>query len=188
MVITGCSPSRMAHPQVESLDERTIQTLATALACSSCQFYFFLHRFPCCHCWREPAFCCCSITSPATSSGNGSWSTLRRCPMCWPTTPRCLSKTNAPSWGRYVEHTAYAFSLTTLYTRLAVCCVGSLKNRTFRSLNTCFGLCKIFCIFLSRKFNSPTTTKYLASLPQALSTLRRSRLPVERHEVNSSVL
>ena len=59
VVITGCSPSRMAHPQVESLDERTIQTLATALACSGCQFYFFLHRFSCCHCWREPAFCCC---------------------------------------------------------------------------------------------------------------------------------
>jgi hypothetical protein len=35
----------MARPQVESLDERSIQTLATALACSSCQFYFFLHHF-----------------------------------------------------------------------------------------------------------------------------------------------
>ena len=90
--------------------------------------------------------------------------------------------------GKIRTHTAHSFSLTTLYTRLAVCCVRSLKNRTFRSLNTCFGLCKIFCIFLSRKFNSPTTTKYLASLPQTLSTSRRSRLPVERHEVNSSVL
>jgi hypothetical protein len=34
-----CSPSRMAHSQVESPDERSIQTLATALACSSYQFY-----------------------------------------------------------------------------------------------------------------------------------------------------
>jgi hypothetical protein len=34
-----CSPSRMAHSQAESPDERSIQTLVISLACSSCQFY-----------------------------------------------------------------------------------------------------------------------------------------------------
>nr|CAB3451247.1 unnamed protein product [Digitaria exilis] len=34
-------------------------------------------------------------------------------------------------------------------------------------------------------FESPTPTKYLAPIPQTLSVSRRSRLPVERHEVGS---
>ncbi|XP_066332641.1 protein OPAQUE1 [Miscanthus floridulus] len=37
-------------------------------------------------------------------------------------------------------------------------------------------------------YESPTPTKYLASLPQTLSASRRSRLPVERHEQNHEVL
>ncbi|OQU85818.1 hypothetical protein SORBI_3004G317300 [Sorghum bicolor] len=37
-------------------------------------------------------------------------------------------------------------------------------------------------------YESPTPTKYLASLPQSLSASRRSRLPVERHEQNHEIL
>jgi len=37
-------------------------------------------------------------------------------------------------------------------------------------------------------FESPTPTKYLAPLTQTLTGSRRSRLPVERHEVDLSVV